>query len=159
MYNGHMATSSRASVPPSPGQGRDPAYAFLALLGVEAGGFPAVARHIERGLPYRSLEEFQRHAALSVAEVAELISLPARTLARRRGGRLQSEESDRLVRAARVFAQAVGLFEGDEEAARAWLSTPQLAFGGVTPYAATRSDPGAREVEQLIGRLSHGVPG
>jgi putative toxin-antitoxin system antitoxin component (TIGR02293 family) len=143
---------------PGPGAARDPAYAYLAIIGIEAGGLSDVTRRIERGLPYRSLAAFQRRTALSVAEVASLIRLPARTLARRRGGRLQSGESDRLVRAARIFAEAVGLFDGDEEAARAWLATPQLALAGKTPYAAARTDPGARAVEQLIGRLVHGVP-
>jgi putative toxin-antitoxin system antitoxin component (TIGR02293 family) len=153
-----MAPTSRARVRSSSAPGRDPAYAYLALIGVEAAGLSDVTRQIERGLPYRSLEEFQRRAALSVGEVAALIRLPARTLARRRGGRLQPGESDRLVRAARILAEAVGLFDGDEGAARAWLATPQLALAGATPFAAARTDPGARAVEQIIGRLLHGVP-
>jgi putative toxin-antitoxin system antitoxin component (TIGR02293 family) len=50
------------------------------------------------------------------------------------------------------------LFEGDANAARQWLTAPQPALGGSTPgdYAATEL--GAREVENLIGRLEHGIP-
>jgi putative toxin-antitoxin system antitoxin component (TIGR02293 family) len=73
-------------------------------------------------------------------------------------GRLQPDESDRLVRAARIFAQAVGLFEGDEEAARRWLTSPQPALGGSTPWDYAATEIGAREVENLIGRLEHGIP-
>ena len=153
-----MAQTARTRARRSSAESPHPEYAHLALLGIEAAGLPDVTRQIERGLPYRSLEEFQRRAALSVGEVAALIRLPARTLARRRGGRLQPEESDRLVRAARILAEAVGLFDGDEDAARAWLATPQLALAGATPFAAARTDPGARAVEQIIGRLLHGIP-
>jgi putative toxin-antitoxin system antitoxin component (TIGR02293 family) len=156
-----MAQPHHAPAAPPSRPRQDPAYAFLAILGVPAGGLPDVTRQLERGLPYRALEEFQRRTALTVAEVSSLISVPVRTLIRRRGGgRLQpAQESDRLVRAARIFADAVRLFEGDDEAARAWLATPQLSLGGATPYEASRTDPGAREVERLIGRLAHGIPG
>jgi putative toxin-antitoxin system antitoxin component (TIGR02293 family) len=71
---------------------------------------------------------------------------------------LRPDESDRLVRAARVFSQAVGLFEGDGNAARQWLTVPQPALGGSTPWEYAATDLGAREVEGLIGRLEHGIP-
>jgi putative toxin-antitoxin system antitoxin component (TIGR02293 family) len=55
------------------------------------------------------------------------------------------------------FDKAVGLFEGDVAAARAWLETPSKALGSETPLAAVETEIGAREVEDLIGRLEHGV--
>jgi hypothetical protein len=47
---------------------------------------------------------------------------------------------------------AVELFEGDQDAAQVWLSTPAKALGGLSPMQAKKTD-----VEDLIRRLEHGV--
>ena len=60
-------------------------------------------------------------------------------------------------RVERVFAAALALFEGDEAAARRWMGRPQPAFGGVMPSEYAKTEAGAREVEDLIGRLENGV--
>ncbi len=70
---------------------------------------------------------------------------------------LQRDDRDRLIRAARVVDKAVGLFEGDRRAAIEWLQTPQPALAGQKPLDFAQTDIGAREVEDLIGRLEHGI--
>ena len=57
----------------------------------------------------------------------------------------------------RVFRKTLALFEGDREAAAAWLATAQPALGGVVPIDLAKTDGGAREVETLIEQLEHGV--
>ena len=85
--------------------------------------------------------------------------ISARRLARRKeAGRLEPDESDRLMRASRVIARAIELFEGDREAARTWLTTHLRALGDHTPLEFAKTDVGAIEVENLIGRLEHGIP-
>lgn len=116
-------------------------------------------RLVGRGLPWSALERFRGAAGWSLAELAPLIQVPVRTLdRRRRERRLRPDESDRLVRLARVFQQALALFEGDAVGARQWLGAPVPAFAGLTPLELVTTDPGAREVEALIGRLEHGIP-
>ena len=61
------------------------------------------------------------------------------------------------MRASRIFARALSLFEGDRDAAKHWLSEPQRALGGEVPLAVARTEVGGLEVERLIGRLEHGV--
>jgi putative toxin-antitoxin system antitoxin component (TIGR02293 family) len=86
------------------------------------------------------------------------VGIPERTLARRRSrGKFTPEESERLLRLGTVFEQAVELFEGDNAAALRWLTAPRKALEGKTPLAYARTELGAREVEDLIGRLEHGV--
>jgi putative toxin-antitoxin system antitoxin component (TIGR02293 family) len=68
-----------------------------------------------------------------------------------------AHESDRLVRASRIFGRALSLFEGDRDAATHWLSEPQKALGGEVPLSVARTELGALEVERLIARLEHGV--
>jgi uncharacterized protein (DUF2384 family) len=38
-----------------------------------------------------------------------------------------------------------------------WLRSPNRALGGESPLALSKTEVGAREVENLIGRLEHGV--
>ena len=132
--------------------------AHLVLLGLRALDPMALVQRIRAGLSYAALERFQRNIALTTDQLAELIQVNPRTLARRRAeGKLAADESDRLVRASRLFGKALALFEGDGDAAREWLGAQAPALGGQTPLGAARTEAGAREVENLIGRLEHGV--
>jgi len=86
------------------------------------------------------------------------VHIPARTLARRKaGGRLDPDESDRLVRISRVIAAAITLFEGNHASARHWLTSPRAALRNQAPLELAQTDVGAREVERLIGQLEHGI--
>ena len=113
---------------------------------------------MEAGFEFSLLISFQKTALLSVEEIGDLVRIPLRTLSRRkREGKLRADESERLWRAIRVVDKAVALFEGNKVAAMQWLQTPQPALELRTPLQFARSDVGAREVEELIGRLEHGV--
>ncbi|MCU0623060.1 MAG: DUF2384 domain-containing protein [Gemmatimonadaceae bacterium] len=132
---------------------------YAALLGLRRYDASYVAEQVQRGLSYAAFERFLRNADMAQAELAGLIAVPPRTLARRRAsGRLDPTEADRLARLARVFARAVELFEGDVVAARAWLNRPARALGDRAPLSLASTDAGAIEVEQVIGRLEHGLP-
>jgi putative toxin-antitoxin system antitoxin component (TIGR02293 family) len=67
----------------------------------------------------------------------------------------QSEQD--TLRTSRIFARAVEFFEGDRHAASAWMLSPLPGLGGATPNHAAKTDSGARDVENLIGRMEHGV--
>jgi putative toxin-antitoxin system antitoxin component (TIGR02293 family) len=131
---------------------------FAILLGFEASESLVLLKRVEAGFSYRVFERFQRNVELPTAELARLVQISERTLVRRKEeGRLSSEESDRLLRASRVFGKALALFEGDLAATRAWFSRPAVALGGRSPQDAAATEIGAREVETLVGRLEHGV--
>lgn len=133
-------------------------HLHLTLLGLEPVDTVRLLKQLQAGLKYRALEQFQINADLSTEQVADLVQIRPRTLSRRKEqGRLMPDESDRLVRASRVFGRALELFEGDAPSARRWLLSPQLALGGAAPLTIARTDAGAREVEDLVGRLEHGV--
>ena len=76
---------------------------------------------------------------------------------RKRDGRFLPDESDRLLRASRLFGKTLELFETDRDTATEWLTTAQPALGGAVPIDLAKSEVGAREVERLLGRLEHGV--
>jgi putative toxin-antitoxin system antitoxin component (TIGR02293 family) len=131
---------------------------YAVLLGLQNYELVQLMERVERGLSYNALERFQRNIAWSYVDVLDWLQISPRTLTRRRKqGRLTPEESDRLLRASRIFAKAVGLFEGDPHAAADWLSSPQRALGGAIPVDFAKTEIGSREVESLIERLEEGV--
>ena len=133
-------------------------YAYVVLLGLKRYDIPTLITAIGNGLPWKAFERFRGATGLSVEQVAEMAGLPRRTLARRKKeGRLTPDESDRLVRAARVYGEALRLFDGDRGTASSWFTSRVLALGGVTPLEFMRTEIGAREVENVIGRAAYGV--
>jgi putative toxin-antitoxin system antitoxin component (TIGR02293 family) len=138
---------------------RKPHPAERGVLDLPAGDALSLHALVEAGLRWSSIERLGRALALPLAQLAELVRIPPRTLSRRRAdGRFDAHESERLLRVARVLDLAVDLFEGDLPAARHWLASPQAALGGRAPLELTRTEVGAREVESLLGRLEHGIP-
>jgi putative toxin-antitoxin system antitoxin component (TIGR02293 family) len=133
-------------------------HLYVTLLGLKTFETPDLLAKIEAGLPFSTLERFQRNLELTSEEVLQFVRIPQRTFMRRREeGRLTPEESDRLLRASRLFGKALTLFEGDVATTLAWLSTRAPALADRSPLEVSATEVGAREVENLIGRLEHGV--
>jgi putative toxin-antitoxin system antitoxin component (TIGR02293 family) len=134
------------------------ANSYVVLLGLETFDWPQLRRSVQHGLPYSAFDQLLANTSLPSDEALALVNIPQRTLTRRkREGRFHQDESDRLLRASRVFARTLVLFEGDRDGAKHWLSTPKKALGGEVPLELARTEVGALEVERLIGRLEHGV--
>lgn len=115
-------------------------------------------RKIRLGMQYSSVERLMEDLRVNQKEIAHLLSIPSSTLKRRRdAGRLQPDESDRVVRFARLRDASTALMQGNEEAAVNWLHTPIDALDHETPLEHATTELGAKDVEDLIGRLRHGV--
>jgi putative toxin-antitoxin system antitoxin component (TIGR02293 family) len=111
---------------------------------------------IREGFPPAVVEELMRSSGLTLKELAESLDLSARSLQRRRrSGRLARFESDRLYRLARIVAIARHSLGGSELAMR-WLKRPNRALGGLPPVAAIDTELGARQVENVLGRIAYG---
>jgi putative toxin-antitoxin system antitoxin component (TIGR02293 family) len=127
-------------------------------LGLRADTSRDLIRQLGRGFSFDAMRRLESRSGLSLADIASLIGLPPRTFARRKAsGRLTSDESEKLLRISSVFEQALELFEGDRAGALKWLTTPKRALQNETPLEYSRTELGAREVENLIGRVEHGV--
>ena len=127
-------------------------------IGVKAKDPLELVERINAGLSYRSFEKLRKEMGLSAQELGELVQIAPRTLTRRKvSGRFRADESDRLLRASRIYGEALNLFEGDGGSARRWLNSPRDALNGKTPLELAVTEVGAREVESLIGRLERGV--
>jgi putative toxin-antitoxin system antitoxin component (TIGR02293 family) len=127
-------------------------------LGISAANPAELIQQLERGFPFKTLQTFESRTGLALARLAATIGIPERTLARRKvSRRLTPDESERLLRISAIFEDALDLFEGDVAGAVNWLNTPRNVLGDRSPLAYARTETGAREVENLIGRLEHGI--
>ena len=127
-------------------------------LGLGGSDTRDLMRHVERGFSFAALSRLAANSGLPLTLLSSVIGIPERTLARRKtSGKLEPDESERLLRISNLFEKSVQLFEGDVPAAVNWLTSPKKALDRQTPLLYARSELGAREVEDLIGRLDHGI--
>ena len=121
------------------------------LLGLDGAGDPfELARAVRDGLPATAFDALRGALGLPAPALAEALGIAPRTLARRRSaGRLAPDESDRLLRAARLTEMAVVAL-GDPRAGADWMTEPHALFGGETPLRHADTAPGARAVEDAL---------
>lgn len=109
------------------------------------------------GLPVREIESLQTSLNLPMEKLAPLLGISKATFHRRKKeGKFSPAESDRVLRFARLMGKATAVLESDENARR-WLTAPQTGLGGAVPLDFAETEVGAREVEDLLGRIEHGV--
>ena len=126
-------------------------------LGLRARTGVQLIAALKAGLPVGSFNRLQEALAIRTQELADIVQIPVRTLARRQKGKhLDIDESERVLRIGSLFDRAVAVL-GNEERARQWLKAPQRALGGRAPLEYADTEPGAREVEDLLGQLEYGV--
>lgn len=118
---------------------------------------PYLVKELETGLPVAELTELQASLGLPTEKLAPMLGISKATFHRRKGTakRLESSVSDRVVRFARLLGKAIQQF-GEEDAKR-WLNSPQFGLGGAVPLEYAKTEVGARAVENLLGRIEHGV--
>lgn len=150
----HTLDSKRSRIRTRVPKGR----AGVRTLGIVASDAIEMSRRIHAGFSFSSLARLQKAIGLPWELISHFIGIAPRTLTRREAeGKLRPDESDRVLRAASIFEMALDLFEGNIPAARQWLLAPQAGLGGEAPLEFASTEVGAREVENLIGRLEHGV--
>jgi putative toxin-antitoxin system antitoxin component (TIGR02293 family) len=127
-------------------------------LGLKEMSVPSLIRLIDKGLAWSTVSAFARVSGFTQQELAAFLGIPARTFARRRNsGALDPAESERLLRLAEIFDAALDLFDGDQNGVRQWLTSPVRGLNNARPIDYARTELGAREVRNLIGRLQDGV--
>jgi putative toxin-antitoxin system antitoxin component (TIGR02293 family) len=112
---------------------------------------------IRQGISSAAVDSLAKTIHVTHSELAVALGIPERTLARRKKeGMLNSEESAKLVRLARVIERAEEIFE-DLNASLDWLKSPNAALSGATPLSLLDTDIGAESVMDTLGRIEHGV--
>jgi putative toxin-antitoxin system antitoxin component (TIGR02293 family) len=110
------------------------------------------------GLPVSTLSALALEMDVERKVLARVVGISDRTLSRRlaNGARLSAEESDRMMRVARVFAMTKDTLGSSEKASR-WLQKRNIALGGEVPMDLLDTDMGARSVEEILNRIEYGL--
>jgi putative toxin-antitoxin system antitoxin component (TIGR02293 family) len=112
---------------------------------------------IRSGIPSAAVDTLTKLTRISQTELAVSLAIPERTLARRkREGKLNSEESAKLVRLARAIARAEEVFE-DLDRAVDWLRSVNPSLGSATPLSLLDTEIGAEALMDTLGRIEHGI--
>lgn len=130
-------------------------YAFQALGGGHS--ITDMVQMISRGFPSGKVTRLAAQYEIPEALLQRTLHISPSTYQRRkRGGRFTADESDRFVRLAGLYGMAEDVL-GSKHDASEWVSTPNRSLGGVSPAEFAITETGAREVEDLLGRIAHGV--
>lgn len=125
-------------------------------LGTRVESDNKTVRLVEGGLPSNVINHLLQRG-LTRDEVFDII-LPLRTWKHRKARRqpLSPEESERVLRTARILARAQTVM-GDEAAAMEWLRAPKRRFDGRSPLQMLATEPGGRLVEQMLIQIDEGM--
>lgn len=120
-------------------------------------GVHAQIGRIEAGMSFRAVQNLQKALAIPMETLASVLGMSRATLHRRKNqGKIDKGESERLVRYERLLKKAEDVF-GDAASAREWLTHKQAGLGNAVPLEFAKTEIGAREVENLLGRIEYGV--
>lgn len=109
------------------------------------------------GIPAQAARALALSTQTTLTYLQEVAGIDPSTFARRvrTKARLKLDESDRIVRIARIAAHAVETL--GRESGLAWLRERNAALGDRIPIELLQTDVGATQVEQVLGRIDFGV--
>jgi putative toxin-antitoxin system antitoxin component (TIGR02293 family) len=116
-------------------------------------------RYIRQGVPFREFNTLLDKGPFSLKEWAHLLHLSERTIYRYESGNKSFDplQSDRIIEIERLNRKGSELF-GDMARFKAWLISPSMALGGVSPMQLLDSQAGITLVQDELGRIAHGIP-
>lgn len=128
------------------------------IIGLHSESLQSLIGQIKKGLPVDSLTKLSDQLGVPEKHLANTVNIAQRTLTRRKnhGGLLKSDESERVLRIARLFERAIEVM-GTAELAQRWFKTPVRALMNQTPLQFADTEPGAQEVEAVLDRIEDGV--
>lgn len=113
---------------------------------------------IRHGFSSAAITVLMDELKMSQRDIGDILMIAPATLTRRiKSGRLEADESDRVARIAILKERALELMNGDNDAAINWLRASLPILGDESPLKHAQTEIGARDVEDLIGRLQHGI--
>ncbi|MES2262068.1 MAG: antitoxin Xre/MbcA/ParS toxin-binding domain-containing protein [Pseudomonadota bacterium] len=131
--------------------------AFVALLRDLTMDRQRAIQAIRAGFPTVLLKDTSTYFNVPANRIRAIARLPETTAHAlvKRGANLDAAASERIWRLADVVMMAKDVFE-DEEAAKAWLRTPNRTFRDAAPMDYLDTEPGAMSVRQVLNAIATG---
>lgn len=126
------------------------------LIGISLQSEEDVLRLQQRGMPAEAFERLVAHLPAGVDKVVRSRSSMCRRMSE---SVLSDAESERALRVTRTLAQAIDLFE-DQEQAKAWLTWPAPYVSGqpeVSPLELCVHESGAKIIENRLLQTQYGI--
>src|ERR1700741_865093 len=137
---------------------------FLSLLGGQtivnhpvSSAFDLIALSNE-GISKASLDALTDHLGISKKAFSEnILDTSVKTLERKKStDKLDKRTSSHIIEIAKVVEHAFDVFE-DEDNVKQWLNSPNRALGGIKPIDLFYIPTGLGMVDDVLGRIEHGV--
>ncbi len=126
-------------------------------IGIDSENLAGLISRIKQGLPVSSLTRLSKQLGVPEKRLLVVANIPQRTLTRRKKeGRFKPDESERVLRLARLYEHAMKVFKR-KESVQQWFQSSVKGLGGKTPLEFADTEPGAQEVEDMLGRIADGV--
>lgn len=112
---------------------------------------------VREGISKKDLEHLKEKAALDYDMLSKTLNVARATLINKKGSeKFNPVLSEKIVSIADLYSYGFEIF-GDEQNFRQWMSRPNKAIGGHTPYDIIDNQYGREEVKNLIGRIAYGI--
>lgn len=116
-------------------------------------------RVIRDGISYEEFDKIKERSSLTLAEWANYLNLSERTLMRyaKNAENLDKSTSERVIEIAMLQERAMDVF-GSLEVFNQWLNSPVRALGNAMPKEYLDSSIGIQILNEVMGRIEHGIP-
>jgi putative toxin-antitoxin system antitoxin component (TIGR02293 family) len=111
---------------------------------------------VRKGVPWSLYQGVVVDLGFNDQTASGVLHIPVRTLARRKGARLEPQESERFMRLVRLVARATEVL-GTREKALRWMQASNRALEGVSPISLLDTDIGTQAAEAVLTRIEFGV--
>ncbi len=113
---------------------------------------------INDGVTKESLDALTGHLGISKKVFSEnILGISVKTLERKKStDKLDKRTSSHIIEIARVVQHTFEVFE-DKEKVKMWLNYPNRALNGIKPIDLFYLSTGLKMVDDILGRIEHGV--
>jgi putative toxin-antitoxin system antitoxin component (TIGR02293 family) len=110
------------------------------------------------GISKASLDALISHLGISKKAFSEnILDTSVKTLERKKStDKLDKRTSSHIIEIARVLEHAFSVFE-DEEKVKSWINMPNRALNGIKPIDLFYLPTGLGMVDNILGRIEHGI--
>lgn len=110
------------------------------------------------GMKYATFQKVSKNIPLKLAEWSKVLHLSERTLQRYKKEKLSFAPlySEKIIEIQLLFNKGKDVF-GSEENLYKWLSTKNIALGGISPISLLDNTFGILMIKDEIARIEHGI--
>ena len=114
-------------------------------------------RKASEGISKSDFLSIVANSGLNLTEFSSLLPVSKRTIEKAKDKDLLSPTvSDRVLQIASLYEHG-SMVLGDNLSFREWITTPLISLGGKKPIAFINNDTGISMINDLLGRIEHGV--